>query len=83
VVRGIRQLRQRGEFIPLLPQFSIDVQNPPARWECAAAAPSRMYLFREGGRFLEVHVPFGPRSTGDTLQQANELITSLRADPAA
>jgi hypothetical protein len=42
-----------------------------------------MYLFREGGRFLEVHVPFGPRSTGDTLQQANELITSLRADPAA
>jgi hypothetical protein len=72
-----------GDFISVLPQFSIDVQNPPARWECAAAAPSRMYMFRDGGRFFEVHVAFGPEATGDTLQQANELITSLHADPAA
>ena len=72
-----------ADFIPVLPQFSIDVQDPPARWECAAAAPSRMYLFRDGGRFFEVHVAFGPEATGDTLQQANELITSLHADPAA
>jgi hypothetical protein len=72
-----------GDFIALLPQFSIDLQEPPARWECAAAAPSRMYMFRDGGRFFEVHVALGPEVTETTLQQANDLITSLRAEPAA
>jgi hypothetical protein len=70
-----------GDFISLLPQFSIDLQDPPARWECAAAAPSRMYLFRDGGRFFEVHVALGLEATATTVQQANDLIVSLRAEP--
>jgi hypothetical protein len=71
-----------GDFIGLSPQFSIDLQNPPVRWECAAAAPSRMYLFRDGGRFFAVHVALGLEATATTVQQANDLITSLRAGPA-
>jgi hypothetical protein len=71
-----------GDFISLMPQFSIDLQDPPARWECAAAAPSRMYLFRDGGRFFAVHVALGWEATATTLQEANGLITSLHAEPA-
>jgi hypothetical protein len=71
-----------GDFIGLSPLFSIDLQEPPARWECAAAAPSRMYLFRDGGRFFAVHVALGLEATATTAQQANGLITSLRAEPA-
>jgi hypothetical protein len=70
-----------GDFIGLSPLFSIDIQNPPARWECAAAAPSRMYPFRIGGRFIEVHVALGPAVSSSTLQEANGLITSLRDGP--
>jgi hypothetical protein len=71
-----------GDFIGLSPLFSIDIQNPPARWECAAAAPSRMYLFRIDGRFIEVHIALGPAASPSTLQEANRLITSLQAEPA-
>jgi hypothetical protein len=70
-----------GDFISLMPQFSIDLQGPPARWECAAAAPSRMYLFRVGGRFFEVHVALGWGATAATVEQASGLITSLQAEP--
>lgn len=72
-----------GDFIPLAPQFSIDLQNPPARWECAAASPSRVYLFRVAGRFFEIHVAFGPDANEETIGQANGVITSLVAEPAA
>ena len=72
-----------GDFIELLPQFSIDLQNPPVRWECAAAAPSRMYLFRDAGRFFEVHVALGLAASPTTVQQANDLILSLRAERTA
>jgi hypothetical protein len=71
-----------GDFISVLPQFSIDLQDPPARWECAAAAPSRMSLFRTGGRFFELHVALGSESTESTLEQANDVIRSLRAESA-
>jgi hypothetical protein len=65
------------------PGFSIDLQTPPARWECAAAAPSRMYPFRVTGRFFEIHVAFGPDASAETIGQANGVITSLGAEPAA
>ncbi|MDQ3981773.1 MAG: hypothetical protein M3271_03725 [Actinomycetota bacterium] len=69
-----------GDFIPLLPGFSIDLQTPPARWECAAASPSRMYLFRVAGRYLEVHVALGPNAGAATVREAGSIVTSLRAD---
>lgn len=72
-----------GDFYSSGPGFSIDLQTPPARWECAAAAPSRMYPFRVGGRFFEIHVAFGPEASAETIGQANGVITSLRAEPAA
>jgi hypothetical protein len=72
-----------GDFIPLMPQFSIDLQTPPARWECAAAAPSRMYLFRVAGRFFEAYVAFGSDASAETIGQASAVITSLAAEPAA
>jgi len=72
-----------GDFIDLAPQFSIDRQIPPARWECAAAAPSRMYLFRVGGRFFEVHLALGPGAADETFRQAESLITGLQAEPGA
>jgi hypothetical protein len=72
-----------GDFIPLMPQFSIDLQTPPARWECAAAAPSRVYLFGVAGRFFEAHVAFGSDAIAETIGQASAVITSLAAEPAA
>jgi hypothetical protein len=71
----------RGDYIPLLPQFSIDLQVPPARWECAAGAPSRMYLFRVAGRYLEAHVALGPDATGATVRDADRIFDTLRAEP--
>jgi hypothetical protein len=71
-----------GDFIPLLPQFSIDLQTPPARWDCAAAAPSRMYLFRIGDRYFEVHVALGLGAEEATIRQAGTLINSLEVEPA-
>ncbi len=72
-----------GDFYSPGPGFSIDLQTPPARWECSAAAPSRMYLFRVAGRYFEIHVAFGPDANEDTIGQATGIITSLRADPPA
>jgi len=72
-----------GDFIPLLPGFGIDLQTPPARWECAAGAPSRMYLFRVGGRYFELHLALGPGAADETIRQAEGLIKSLQAEPAS
>jgi hypothetical protein len=72
-----------GDFYAPGPGFSIDLQAPPARWECAAAAPSRMYLFRVAGHFFEIHVAFGPDANEETIGQANDVITSLQAEPSA
>jgi hypothetical protein len=72
-----------GDFYSPGPGFSIDLQTPPARWACAAAAPSRMYLFRVAGRFFEIHVAFGPDANEETIGQANGVITSLQAEPSA
>ncbi len=72
-----------GDFYSPGPGFSIDLQTPPARWACSAAAPSRMYLFRVAGRFFEIHVAFGPDANEKTIGQANGVITSLRAEPSA
>jgi hypothetical protein len=72
-----------GDFYAPGPGFSIDLQTPPARWECAVAAPSRMYLFRVAGRFFEIHVAFGPDANEETIGRANGVITSLQAEPSA
>jgi hypothetical protein len=72
-----------GDFIPLLPGFGIDLQTPPARWECAAGAPSRMYLFRVGGRYFELHLALGPGAAAETIRQSEGLIKSLQAEPAS
>jgi hypothetical protein len=68
------------DFIDIPTRFSIDLQIPPARWECAAAAPSRRYLFRSGERYFEVYVSLGRAVTAATIEQAEELIGSLEAD---
>jgi hypothetical protein len=70
-----------GDFIPLLPGFGIDLQTPPARWECAAGAPSRMYLFRVGGRYFELHLALGLGAADETIRQAEGLIKSFQAEP--
>jgi hypothetical protein len=66
-----------GDFEGLYPNFSIDLQTPPARWQCAAAAPSRMYLVKLSGRYFEIHAAFGPAATDATVQAAADLISSL------
>jgi hypothetical protein len=71
-----------GDYISLSPLFSIDLQTPPARWECASSAPSRMYLFLIGGRYLEVHLALGSTASDATIQQAETLIKSLQTKPA-
>jgi hypothetical protein len=71
-----------GDFVPLMSGFGIDLQTPPARWECAAGAPSRMYLLRVGGRLFEVHVALGPGAQSETVRQAEALVKSLEAEPA-
>jgi hypothetical protein len=68
-----------GDYIELMPQFSIDLQTPPARWRCASEAPSRMYPFRVGGRYFDVHLALGLEATDATVREAEELIKSLRA----
>jgi hypothetical protein len=72
-----------GDYISPPPRFSLDLQEPPARWECAAGAPSRKYLFRIGGRFFDVHLALGPDATGAIISQAEDLIDSLQAEPSS
>jgi len=69
----------RGDFEGGGPPRSIDLQTPPARWECAAAAPSRMYLFSEAGRYFELHVALGPDAPAGTIAQAEQLMASFTA----
>jgi hypothetical protein len=64
------------------PPSSIDLQTPPARWMCAAGAPSRMYLFSDGGRYFEMHVALGPDASPGTIGQAEQLMASFTAAPA-
>jgi hypothetical protein len=71
-----------GDFVPLMTGFGIDLQTPPARWVCAAGAPSRMYLLRVASRYFEVHLALGPRAGSETIRQAEGLIESLEAEPA-
>jgi hypothetical protein len=73
----------RADFEPGGPPSSIDLQTPPARWTCAAGAPTRMYLFSEAGRYFEMHVAFGPDASADTIGQAEALMASFRAAPTA
>jgi hypothetical protein len=68
-----------ADFEPGGPPRTIDLQTPPARWECATAAPSRKYLFRDGGRFFEMHVALGPDASPDTIAQAERVMASFAA----
>jgi hypothetical protein len=68
-----------GDYIELMPGFSIDLQTPPARWRCASKAPSRMYPFRVDGRYFDVHLALGREATDTRIREAEDLIKSLRA----
>lgn len=68
-----------GDYIELMPLFSIDLQTPPARWRCASEAPSRKYPFRIDGRYFDVHLALGPEATDATIREAEDLIKTLRA----
>ncbi len=74
----------RGDFAtgPSGPPPTIDLQTPPARWRCAASAPSRMYLFTEAGRYFELHVAFGPAVTPEAIAAAEHLMATFTAEPA-
>jgi len=69
----------RGDYI----DFSFwrhDRTHQPMRWECGNAAPSRMDLWQtEDGRFLEVHVAFGPHATAERIAEVESLLDSLRS----
>lgn len=52
------------------------------RWECGASAPSRMDLWRLAGRYLEVHVAFGPSAGPDRIAEIEALLNSLQVGPA-
>jgi hypothetical protein len=69
----------RPDFEAGGPPRTIDLQTPPARWECAASAPSRMYLFSDAGRYFELHVALGPDATAATIGQAEQLMASFTA----
>jgi hypothetical protein len=71
-----------GDFVGPPPEFRMDLQVPPARWTCAASAPSRQYLFRIGGRYFEVHVALGPLAPAATVTDVEGLISSIEVDPA-
>jgi hypothetical protein len=66
-------------------QFTRYVHDPteqPMGWERAASAPSRMRLWRLGGRYLEVHVALGPSAGPDGVTEVEVLLNSLRVDAA-
>ncbi len=69
-----------GDYTEPGPRFIVDLQTPPARWRCAAEAPSRMYPFRVDGRYFDVHLALGPQAGGATIRQAEALIASLRGE---
>jgi hypothetical protein len=71
----------RGDFIVPPPDFHLDLQQPPARWTCAAGAPSRVELFRIAGRYFEIHVALGQDTLPNTVALVDSLISSLRAGP--
>lgn len=64
------------------PPSSIDLQMPPARWQCASSAPSRMYLFGQAGRYFELHIALGPQATAGTIAEAEHVMASFQAQPA-
>jgi hypothetical protein len=68
----------RGDFVSF-GSWSHDRTHQPMRWECGAAAPSRMDLWEtEDGRFLEVHVAFGPSAGPERIAEVEGLLGSLR-----
>jgi hypothetical protein len=72
----------RGDFETGGPPSSIDLQTPPARWQCASSAPSRMYLFGQAGRYFELHIALGPQASPGTIVQAEHIMASFSAQPA-
>lgn len=72
----------RADFETGGPPSSIDLQTPPARWQCASSAPSRMYLFGLAGRYFELHIALGPQASAGTIAQAEHVMASFRAQPA-
>ena len=66
----------RGDFIDFS-EWGHDRTLQPMRWECGAAAPSRMDLHEIEGRFLEIHVAFGSSAGADRIAEVEALLDSL------
>jgi hypothetical protein len=67
----------RGDFYTPSGRIRMDLQTQPGRWECGASWPSRMELWRVGGRFLEVHVALGPAASQARVAEIEDLLNSL------
>jgi hypothetical protein len=50
--------------------------TPPAQYECLGR--SSMIRFREHGRFIQIHVAFGPRATAATRRIALRVLDSMQ-----
>jgi hypothetical protein len=71
----------RGDYYHFT-RYVHDPTEQPMRWECGASAPSRMQLWKLGGRYLEVHVALGPTTGPDRITEVEALLNSLRVDSA-
>jgi hypothetical protein len=71
----------RGDYYAFT-RYVHDPTAQPMRWECGASAPSRMELWKLGGRYLEAHVALGPTAGRDRVSEVELLLNSLRVDSA-
>jgi hypothetical protein len=70
----------RGDYYRFV-RYVHDRTTQPMRWECAAAAPSRMELWEVGnGRYLEAHVALGPAVGPERVAEVEALLNSLRVE---
>ena len=69
----------RGDYFRFI-RYEHDPTEQPMRWECGASAPSRMQLWRLGGRDLEVHIALGPTAGPDRIAEVEALLNSLRVE---
>jgi hypothetical protein len=68
----------RGDYYAFT-RYVHDPTTQPMRWACGASAPSRMELWRVGGRYFEVHVALGWDAGPDRVAEVESLLNSLSA----
>jgi hypothetical protein len=69
----------RGDFIGWPSAFRLPDQAPPARWACGSAAPSVRELYQLNGRYVEVHVAFGPTAPASLRDDVETLLSGVDA----